>query len=109
MNDNAGMCLFKWTYVQVKSKSQLAHYYISERYTLNSVTGSGHVKHQKNHLACKLHGNSAWKMYLLLFKWPVIISLAHGVSTATKHGKWSYKRQKRDWPCILHGRSQSCY
>ncbi len=35
-------------------------------HTLNSVTGSGHVKYQENPLACKLHGNSAWKIYLLL-------------------------------------------
>ncbi len=37
-------------------------------YTLNSVAGSGHVKYQENPLACKLHGNSAWKIisfYLL--------------------------------------------
>ena len=28
-------------------------------HTLNSVTGSGHVKYHKNPLACKLHGKSA--------------------------------------------------
>ncbi len=43
------------------------------------------------------------------FTWPVIMSLVHGISTLTKHGKWSYKSLKRDWPCILHGHSQSCY
>ena len=31
-----------------------------------SVTGTGHVKYQENPLACKLHGNSAWKIYFLL-------------------------------------------
>ncbi len=41
--------------------------------------------------------------------WPVIMSLVHGVSTVTKQGKWSYKSKKKDWPCILHGHSQSCY
>ncbi len=35
-------------------------------HTLNSVTGSGHVKYQANPLACKFHGNLAWKIYLLL-------------------------------------------
>ena len=37
-------------------------------YTLNFVTGSGHVNYQENPLACKLHGNSSWKIisfYLL--------------------------------------------
>ena len=29
------------------------------------------------------------------------------ISTVTKHDKWSYKSQKRDWPCILHGHSRS--
>ena len=28
-------------------------------YTVNSVTGSGHVKYQENPLACNIHGNSA--------------------------------------------------
>ena len=36
-----------------------------------------------------------------------IMSLVHGILTVTKHGKWSY--QKRDWPCTLHGHSQSRY
>ncbi len=89
--------------------------------TLNSVIGSGHVKYQENPLACKLHGNPAWKIisfYLLYshipiiwqgFTWPVIMLLVHGISTVTKHGTWSCKSQKRDWPCILYGHSQSRY
>ena len=35
--------------------------------TLNSGTASGHLKDQENPLACKLRGNSAWKICLLLF------------------------------------------
>ncbi len=31
------------------------------------MTGSGHVKYQENPLAGKLHGNSAWKIYLFYF------------------------------------------
>ena len=31
----------------------------SNQYTLNSVTGSGHVKYKRNSLACKMHENSA--------------------------------------------------
>ncbi len=37
------------------------------------------------------------------FRWPVIMSLVHGISTVTKHGKWSCKSQKRT------GHSQSRY
>ncbi len=37
-----------------------------KHHTLNSVTGSGHVKYQENPSACKLHGDLAWKIYLLL-------------------------------------------
>ena len=102
--------------------------------TLNSVTGNGHIKHQENSLSmlsCKLHGNTAWKMYLLLsltlgdrtsfqwwpqipiiwhvFTWPVILSFVDGILTIIKPGKWSYKSKKWDWPCILHGHSQSHY
>ena len=89
--------------------------------TLNSVTESGHIKYQENPLPCKLHGNSTWKIisfYLLyshipiiwhVFTRPVIMSLVHGISTDTKHDRWSHKSQKRDWPCILHGHSQSRY
>ncbi len=35
-------------------------------HTFNSVTGSGNAKYQENPLACKLHGNSALKIYLHL-------------------------------------------
>ncbi len=28
------------------------------------------------------------------FTWPVIMSLVQGISTVTKHGKWSYKNKK---------------
>ena len=31
----------------------------------------------------------------LIFTRPVIMSLVHGVSTVTKHDKWSYKSQKK--------------
>ncbi len=67
--------------------------FIVPHYTLNSVTGNGHVKYQENPLACKLHRNSAWKMisfYLLYSQ----LSLVHGMSTGTKHDKWSYKSKK---------------
>ncbi len=47
------------------------------QYTLNSVTGSGHVKYQWNPLACKLLGNSAWKIYLLLSLTSALIVLSH--------------------------------
>ena len=40
---------------------------------------------------------------------PVIMSLVYGMSIVTKHDKWSYKSQKRGWPYILHGHSQSHY
>ncbi len=29
------------------------------------------------------------------------MSLVHGVSTATKHDKWSDKSEKRDWPLLV--------
>ncbi len=29
------------------------------------------------------------------FTWPVIMSLVPGISTVIKHGKWSYKSQKK--------------
>ena len=85
--------------------------------SLNSVTGSGHVKCKENPLGCKLHGNSACKIYLLLSlifttvfssdhvlimcKLSYIMNgqtschlIVHDISTETKHGKWSYERQK---------------
>ena len=34
------------------------------------------------------------KMIQHVVTWPVLMSLVHGVSTVTKHGKWSYKSQK---------------
>ena len=34
-------------------------YIIGSGYTLSSVIGSGHVKHKRNSLACKIHENSA--------------------------------------------------
>ncbi len=36
------------------------------------------------------HISSIWHVFI----WPVIRSLVHGVSTVTKHGKWSYKSKK---------------
>ncbi len=48
-----------------------------------------------------------WCCPKVTFTRPVIMSLVHCVSTVTKHGKLSYKSQKRDWPCILHGHSKS--
>ncbi len=44
-----------------------------------------------------------------VFTWLVIMSLVHGISTVTKHDKWSRLSQTWDWPCILHGHSQSRY
>ncbi len=33
--------------------------------------------------------------------WPVVRSVLHGNSSVTKHDQWSYKSQRREWPCIL--------
>ncbi len=41
--------------------------------------------------------------------WPVVWSVWHGNSSVTKHAQWSYKRQKGEWPCILHVHSLSHY
>ncbi len=66
-------------------------------HTLRSVTGTVHV----------------W--CILIRDRPIISNryackdLNDGVSTVTKDDKWSYKSQKRDWPSILLGHSQSRY
>ncbi len=117
-----------------------------DHYTLNSVTGSGHVKCQEKPLACKLHGSSAWKfisfylLYLQLYIWMpsghvlimcmpsciihdehIFLSLGkdlHGQSSCHLYTAFQMlqnmasghvKVKKRDWPCILHGHSQSRY
>ena len=53
-------------------------------HTLNSVTGSGHVKYQESPLVCKLHGNSAWKFisfYLLYSQLYIWMSSGHVLFT----------------------------
>ncbi len=48
--------------------------------TLNGVTRSGHVKYQEKPLACKLRGNSAWKIicfYLLYSQLHILMPSGH--------------------------------
>ena len=99
LRESHGMFYLLW---QVLSISRIS----SNFHTLISVTVSGHVKYQKNPFpASTRHPIDVQWMFgcYVLCHWYMAFQLLQ------KHGKLSYKSQKGDWPCILHGHSQSCY
>ncbi len=74
------------------------------QYTLNSVTGNGHVKYQKGSQACVIPEDSAWNNFSFYFLYRALYNCSY-----YPLGDFDMrpKSEKMDWSCILHGHSQS--